>query len=826
MALIEEAEAGGAPGAVRALLVVAVVLPLVLFAGASWYLRERQLAEGVVHVEQTVQGLEEHALRVFEAQTLIIDVVDRYIEGMDWDTIRTSEDVHRFLERLAAASPHVDGVWLVPPDGRTANSSAIFPFPEVSVADREYFDVLSSRDDLHFGEMIVGRTKGTLNFNLSRRRTPRERFEGIILVTSSIDYFTEVWRQASIYDDMVAGLFREDGEILARYPGLEAIPEKLSPSSPLLQAMQSSDDGVWRSASTLDGSRRIYGFSRVGDTPVHIGFGVEEAAVLADWRRDLVVNGVVASVAAALLFGMGLMVLRQSRGLSLALVSARRTARDLAREVGRRVRAEDVAAENQRLLAEVREATAHRAAVLENMAGGVAAFDGEGRATYCNATLRTILGLAPGEPPDIRRLAAEGVIREADGRPIPEGQDPVTRLLAGEGEGERELRVVPRGETSPSVCAIRSTVLNDPALGVGGGVLTFTDITAQKAEVERREMLSRELDHRVRNMLATIMGMIRLSGASAASKEDLAEELRGRVEAMARTHAFIAQGDWRGVRIGQIVADEVGPYAREERVGIDGDGGLMLAPKEAVDLALVLHELCTNAVKYGAWSNAEGRVSIGWRPQPASSTVRLTWRESGGPRVEPPSRRGFGTSLIRSAFRDGDAGVDIRYEPEGVVCVIDIPVRGTSPLRAPHDRTPPAGRGGREGGGVAGLKVLVAEDEPIVQMELCDVLTSAGAEVVGPASSLAETLDLVEAGCFDAAVLDVNLNGESVGPAARILGMRSTPLLFATGYHSLDLLPEDLRSHARLQKPVQTADLMTWLRRVAADRDTRTSEEA
>ena len=135
-----------------------------------------------------------------------------------------------FLQRTAAASPHVDGLWLVPPDGRTANSADFFPFPDVNVSDRRYFQVLRERDELHFGEMIVGRTKGTFNFNLSRRRSPRDAFNGVILVTSSLDYFTEFWTQASA-GDFVAGIFRQDGEILVRYPLLETLPQNLAVDS-------------------------------------------------------------------------------------------------------------------------------------------------------------------------------------------------------------------------------------------------------------------------------------------------------------------------------------------------------------------------------------------------------------------------------------------------------------------------------------------------------------------------------------------------------------------------------------------------------------------
>jgi two-component system NtrC family sensor kinase len=192
-------------------------IPLVLFAIFSSYQHSKTVENGKVAVERTIQILEEHALRVFEAQQLILDQTDQYLAGMNWEDIRASEEVHQFLRITAANSPHVDGLWLVPPDGRTANSADFFPFPDVDVSDRTYFRTLRTIDELHYGEMIVGRTKGTFNFNLSRRRSPREEFNGVLLVTSSLDYFTDFWKRAS-EGSFVVGLFREDGEILARYP--------------------------------------------------------------------------------------------------------------------------------------------------------------------------------------------------------------------------------------------------------------------------------------------------------------------------------------------------------------------------------------------------------------------------------------------------------------------------------------------------------------------------------------------------------------------------------------------------------------------------------
>lgn len=815
------AEVGRISRPVRVLLVGMVALPLLLYLAAGIYLRGERLEEGMDHVRQTVRTLEEHALRVFEAQQLIIDLVDNRIAGMRWDEIRASEELHLFLKHIANLSPHVDGLWLIPPDGRTANSADFWPMPEVDVKDREYFRAIAASDELHFGEMIVGRTKGNFNFNLSRRRSPRETFDGLILVTASIDYFTDVWASATGYPAPVAGLFRPDGEVLARYPMLETLPDRLSAASPLRQRMLERQDAVYRSVSTIDGGRRIYGYSFVGDYPVVLGFGVDEAAVLAPWREDVLWHGMIALTAAALLGAVTILALRQSDQLGRAMVAWRATAGDLSEEVDRRIRAEDVAAEKERLLAQIRDVNEQRRTILDNMIEGVVAYDAGGLIVYSNGAAERILRLGEGERPAIEALAREGRLFLPDGEVVPPERSPVARLMRGETLNHEELRIAPAdgSEEGNIVCSFLGAPLWDEAGRITGAVLTFSDVTERKAEERRRTILMAELDHRVRNMLATIVAMVRITSRAASSQEALAEALLGRVGAMVRTHGLLTDSGWRGVTLGQIVRDEVQPYGGADRIRCRGPEDIVLSPKQAVDMGLVVHELATNAAKYGAWSNDTGRVEITWEriraPEPA---VRLVWRESGGPPVEEPGRRGFGTTLLRSVVDDPQA-VSIVYEPGGVVCDIRVPIVGEP------QQSRPAGHGEDQRAhlpsvpaGVEGMRILVVEDEPVVQMELEDLLTSAGALVIGPAGTVAVGRRLAVENECDAAVLDVSVAGESVGPLAEWLDSRGTPIVLATGYRDASLLPEHLRALPLLQKPVARDELLSALSQERARR--------
>lgn len=785
------------------------LLPLLLFGVFAAYQRERTLQDGELLIERTIRILEEHALRVFEAQQLIIDQTDQYLGAMSWNDIRASEDVHLFLKRTAAGSPHVDGLWLVPPDGRTANSADFFPFPDVNVSDRRYFQSLRDHDELHFGEMIVGRTKGTFNFNLSRRRSPRDTFNGVILVTSSLDYFTDFWTQAS-EGEFVAGIFRQDGEILVRFPLLETQSERLADDSPLLDRMQSNDTEVFRSVSSMDGRSRLYGYSRIGTTPLFIGYGLPNAQVLGPWRSEMLRMGLIAVMASALLGIAASTIGRQNRRLAATAGSWRRAAEELEREVDRRVRAEDVAAERERLLDEVRLLTAQRQGILENMAEGVMALDAKGGIIYANPEATRLFGpIRPGEE-EFACLVATRRIRAADGSELDMVDSPHHTLLQGRNLSETEYIVCGEtGEQAP--CSFRGGATFTSDGRPDGGVLTFWDVTERKKEAERRDLLTRELDHRVRNMLAMIMAMIRISNEPQQTKEEFVASLTGRVGAMARTHGVLSEGSWEGATMGRLVDDEVCAASQSRQLVVEGERDLMLPPKEAADISLALHELTTNAIKHGAWSVPQGQVALRWERMRSSddTSLRVEWKESGGPKIAAqPARKGFGTSLLRGVFAGGD-DVTIDFESDGLRCVMRIPLRSGARDASPTE----SGRGMdpalEQNASLGGCRVLVVEDEPIVRLDLVGMLEDAGAVVVGDAASLAEGLGKAESLACDVAVLDRNLNGQSSVPLARALSGRGIPFVYVSGYGSIsrDEWGSE-REPLHLQKPISPEALV------------------
>lgn len=314
------------------------------------------------------------------------------------------------------------------------------------------------------------------------------------------------------------------------------------------------------------------------------------------------------------------------------------------------------------------------------------------------------------------------------------------------------------------------------------------DITDRKSEEEHRETLLAELDHRVKNVLAAVQSLAAQSARRTTSTEGFLSAFAGRLKAMASAHELLTATRWRGASLAHIAAAELGGLAPGQARWEGPDVTLTARAANAVSLAL--HELATNAVKYGALSVESGRVEATWSHS-ASGGFILRWVESGGPRVNPPERRGFGSTLLeRVTGRELGGQCRVEYRADGVRAVLEADNRAVAPPPvegAAVETVGPAGPGASHGhadaahGGVEGLRLLVVEDAVLLAMELEAGLVEAGAVIAGSAADLGEAMTMLDLE-IDAAVLDANLNGESVAPLAAALRARGTPFVFATGY--------------------------------------------
>jgi len=198
------------------------------------------------------------------------------------------------------------------------------------------------------------------------------------------------------------------------------------------------------------------------------------------------------------------------------------------------------------------------------------------------------------------------------------------------------------------------------------------DISERKRSEAQISVLAREAEHRAKNLLANVKAVVHLSQAG--TPDGLKEAIEGRIKALANVHSLFVQSRWRGAELGNLVKQELSPYSHEgeERTRIDGPT-VMLKPDVAQAIAMALHELATNAAKYGALSRAKGEVHVKWSFA-ADDRVMLRWTEAAGPPVNPPTHKGFGTDVIGAMIR-AHVGGDMRldWRTEGLVCEIALP---------------------------------------------------------------------------------------------------------------------------------------------------------
>ncbi|MBR0874293.1 PAS domain-containing protein [Bradyrhizobium tropiciagri] len=258
--------------------------------------------------------------------------------------------------------------------------------------------------------------------------------------------------------------------------------------------------------------------------------------------------------------------------------------------------------------------------------------------------------------------------------PIEELYDDVRRVLRTLASAEREL-TAPDSGTRYIVRILPYRSIDNFIAGV---VITFIDVTAITRAEERQRLLLAELQHRVRNTLGVVRSIARRSAETSASVEEYSSHLDGRLNAFARTQSLVTRDPEGGVDLEYLVVEELLAYnAREgEQLRVSGPK-IRLQPKAAETFALAIHELATNALKYGALSNTAGRIEVSWHIDDAADRRQLVfdWRERSGPAVTPPRRRGFGSELLERTLAFEFKGKStLAFEPSGLHCTIAIPM--------------------------------------------------------------------------------------------------------------------------------------------------------
>lgn len=246
----------------------------------------------------------------------------------------------------------------------------------------------------------------------------------------------------------------------------------------------------------------------------------------------------------------------------------------------------------------------------------------------------------------------------------------------------RYVRVFETGKTSEAEYELGGRWFHSTAARLGDGlVVTVQDVSARRRADEAQKLLLAELNHRVRNLLASVIAMVVQEERGASSTAEFRDKLSARLHALSRAHDLLSAGAWSEADVEEVVRSTLEPHLSAERTRFQIDGGqVKVTPDTALALNMALHELATNAMKYGALTAAHGKIAIRWfadRGRPAF--VRLVWTESGGPAVSAPERDGFGTRLLERAFAACGGEAKVRFRPEGVVCEVVFATAEASP---------------------------------------------------------------------------------------------------------------------------------------------------
>lgn len=360
---------------------------------------------------------------------------------------------------------------------------------------------------------------------------------------------------------------------------------------------------------------------------------------------------------------------------------------------------------------------------------------------------------------------------------------------------------------------------------VRGTALPFSDVDVRNAELlrttllevvlhlseetseerrragEQQKLLIAELNHRVRNILALIRALMAQTKREGGTIDEVVDTLENRVKALASAHDLLTAENWVPAPLRDLLAIEFGAYMSDGDARVRFTGPQVAITPQAVPIvALVVHEMATNAAKYGALSDS-GTIAIDWKLDDAG-TLLLDWRESGGPIVKAPTRRGFGTTVIRDSIPHELGGEsNIEYKTAGLRARFEIPARHISSDSATATPEETVSNSQQAGGSVSGKHVLLVEDSMIIALDAEDKLLEMGASRVTLAASNARAKEALKGSEIDLAMLDFNLGDETSLPVAEWLQEQGIPFFFASGYGGDDAIPPEFADIPLVIKP-------------------------
>jgi two-component sensor histidine kinase len=688
-----------------------VAFILLTFGYIAWEQRNRLIQRNEDDIRNAAFFLADHTARLLEVTDLTLKRASALVQGQSWDQVEASQGLWQQLHAVQEALPYIEDVWLNDPSGRLRLTTAQFPTPPSNVAGRDAFSAqLSANRGLFVGEPILGRISKVPTFMISRRiQDGGAEFGGIAAVTVSLSYFYDYWSKIRLPKGSRVALVRaSNATVIAQHP---APPDGLSFASIDKSAFDtalgsSSQAGLYSFISM--GEERLGAYRRVGAMPLYISVSMPEDAYWTPWYVQTRLYGAFALIALLALLALTALASEQfhEQAADAAL---------LERQVALRtseLRTEAAALEILNRTGSVLAAELDLDRIIESVVdAGIELTEAQFGAFYCGATQGGKEHYGKFEPGEFRNVFAALSIRDICAPAFLEGK--TVRLDNIAVEQGHDGTPFTRDATSATP-VIRSILAVPVVLRTGDthGILVFghekagmfnrrserllAGLTAQAAialensrlyhnaqsEIEERKqaqtqqsLLIRELHHRVKNTLATVQAVVGATARSALNIDDFYQAFVGRIISLANTHSLLTEAVWQTASLREILEKELRPYndTGGDRIVLDGPA-VDLPSEAAVPIGMAIHELTTNAAKYGALSIPGGKVAISWEAEPAEdgTRLRLIWEERGGPAVSAPTRQGFGSRLLHRVLATQlNAKVETDFNPTGLRVAID-----------------------------------------------------------------------------------------------------------------------------------------------------------
>ncbi len=644
-------ERGLAPrlAALRWLAGIAIALPIAIIAAlgviawyAAWREADRELA-------RSSDAVGEYVLRVLDGHRVAADRVNDLLDHLSNEQIQAQESaLHQRLARLLPDLPLVQTIAVLDPDGLMLLTANVYPVPRESYfADREWVRDLKSPQAprTHISKVNIGRLDANLFFGVSRRRVMAERtgtseaYDGIINIS------VEPNKVAAGFADLVkdprdkVSIIRTDGEILARWPGFAVPLPPLQPAThpSFFQFVSTGAERGVHVSSTSGESDGLVAFRRLQDFPVLATVTRERGAIARRWWQNFRQPLAIGIPMVALVTVMAVFAWRRAEELDQAQAAARFHAVFDASPVGLAVVDADttrVLAANDRLM---------------SLAGNTDHPVTEG------FDLRHVL-----TPDSAARF-----------------NEVMAKVRGGIACGPVDLDLVSPGHRRIPVRVSCSALPGDPPRIV----LVVQDISELRETEARRELMMREVEHRSKNTLALFQAALRLGASGTSDAQELAKAVEARITALERSRSLLATVGEQGAALRDLIEEEVAPFAmrdldKNEDSLILAGGDVRVTARAAQALAMTLHELATNAAKYGAFSTKTGSVRIAWRHDAERGLLVCEWTERDGPPLEDEGRAvGFGTRLIETSLREVGGSVARRWQASGLEVEITLPLQ-------------------------------------------------------------------------------------------------------------------------------------------------------